>query len=450
MLTTPHPPIAQALATRSWRPIHYLGSKLRITEQIRELLRQIDPSSRPVCDLFAGSGTVAAALASSRDVIAADIQEYSRVLCSAVLNPAKIIPAEVQDIVAAVTNSRFYQDLIWSFHPLIAEEQRRIKLAQHGKLAGICALLENSPIELYDDGDRDLKVAIRESRRRLKATRNESGPQTVTARHFGGVYFSYQQAVQLCALLSHANTQSVDRKDVVFAAVMSTASEIVNTVGKQFAQPLQIRDAEGKAKPHLIAKIARDRQLNVFEIFSQWLEQYGSVPRTDRAHKALCSGFSTTLDQHCADVGVIYADPPYTRDHYSRYYHVLETMCLGDEPEISQGKTEGQLRPSRGVYRVGRHQSPFCIKSEAPKAFERMFTRIRELEVPLVLSYSPLPNSSKPRPRVMTIEDISVLAFRFFKSVEHVSVEQMSHNKLNTARFNSETSANAEIFLICT
>ena len=61
--------------------VHYLGSKLRLADLIAELLD--DLAAGPVCDLFAGSGTVSLALSRNRDVLAADIQEYSRVICTA-------------------------------------------------------------------------------------------------------------------------------------------------------------------------------------------------------------------------------------------------------------------------------------------------------------------------------------------------------------------------------
>jgi adenine-specific DNA-methyltransferase len=453
MLTIPSPiaPVSEqnGVARPDWRPIHYLGSKLRIAEPIRNLLREVDPRLRPVCDLFAGSGTVASALASSRDVVAADIQEYSRVICSAVLKPAHLTRDDIQKLITEATNSTFYRDLKWALDPLISQEQIRIASAVHGKLDGICALLENSPLALAIGGDQSLKIAIAETRRRLKSSQNDIGGNAVTVRQFGGVYFSYLQAVQLSTLLTCVKTLMPQWQDAALAAVMSTASEVVNTVGKQFAQPLQIRDGAGKAKPHLITKIARDRQLDVFAIFSLWLERYGSLPKSDRAHKAICSDYLATLDRHCQNVGVVYADPPYTRDHYSRYYHVLETMCLNDDPKISYGKIDGAIRPLRGIYRTDRHQSPFCIKTQAPAAFEKMFSKVRDLGVPLVLSYSPLPNSSKPRPRVMTIDDISAIARRFFKKVDRLAIKGIIHNKLNTVKLNSEVSANAEIFLVC-
>jgi adenine-specific DNA methylase len=39
---------------------------------------------------------------------------------------------------------------------------------------------------------------------------------------------------------------------------------------------------------------------------------------------------------------IVYADPPYTRYHYSRYYHVLETIALRDFPEVSKSNLKGK------------------------------------------------------------------------------------------------------------
>ena len=66
----------------------------------------------------------------------------------------------------------------------------------------------------------------------------------------------------------------------------------------------------------------------------------------------------------------VYADPPYTRDHYSRFL-----PCVGDNhtegfPELSTTNIRGDKHISNGIYRKERHQSPFCIKSKAPDAFK--------------------------------------------------------------------------------
>lgn len=74
---------------------------------------------------------------------------------------------------------------------------------------------------------------------------------------------------------------------------------------------------------------------------------------------------------------VIYADPPYTADHYSRYYHLLETLILYDYPDIS----------GKGQYRSGRYYSDFSIKTKAKGAFADLVAAAANLESTIVISY---------------------------------------------------------------
>jgi adenine-specific DNA-methyltransferase len=60
---------------------------------------------------------------------------------------------------------------------------------------------------------------------------------------------------------------------------------------------------------------------------------------------------------------IVYADPPYTKRQYSAYYHILETIAIGDEPDIT-GKTG--LRPWEDK------KSDFCYKRKAPSALENL------------------------------------------------------------------------------
>ena len=86
----PLPPGAEWLGNSDpsfiFRPIHYLGSKLRVLTSIERAIDRLDPSGGPVCDLFSGSATVSRYLSRRRQVSAVDIQEYARVLAEAVLN----------------------------------------------------------------------------------------------------------------------------------------------------------------------------------------------------------------------------------------------------------------------------------------------------------------------------------------------------------------------------
>src|SRR5690606_930023 len=155
------------------------------------------------------------------------------------------------------------------------------------------------------------------------------------------------------------------------AAIISTASDVVNTVGKHFAQPIRPRSSDGSPKRHIIAKAIRDREIDIPKLFSEWLDRYRTLKPSGHVHQAIRADYTEALSQ-LEHVGVVYADPPYTRDHYSRFYHVLETMCLWDDPGVSTTRIRAATAIySRGMYRANRHQSPFCIKSQAPAAFEK-------------------------------------------------------------------------------
>ena len=71
----------------TFRTIHYLGSKLRALKFIKKTIDKLDPSKKGVCDLFSGSGVVSHHLSQERSIISADIQNYSTVICGALLNP---------------------------------------------------------------------------------------------------------------------------------------------------------------------------------------------------------------------------------------------------------------------------------------------------------------------------------------------------------------------------
>lgn len=436
------------------RPIHYLGSKLRIVNQICELLDRLDPSYGPVCDLFAGSGTVSKALSLKRDVIAVDIQEYSRVLCSAILNPAECDLDSVEDFVRGISSSDHFKILSWALEPLVNFEEKCLSMASTGDLEPLCDLLENGSLISFERSachttNSLLFVAIKDVESRLRKVQLIDSPSSLVTRYFGGIYFAYSQACQLDVLLEAVANLPASQRDTFLAAILSTASEIVNTVGKQFAQPLRPRSPSGKPKADLFELVSRDRSSKVMDLYKSWLKRYVTVPKTGRAHMAIRQDYREALKNLKGEVKIVYADPPYTRDHYSRYYHVLETLCLRDNPRISIVRVNGQDCISRGIYRVDRHQSPFCIHSKAPTAFAALFAGVRSLEVPLVLSYSPYENDNGSRPRLMTIKQIEELARTYFRRVEMCRAGRIAHSKLTSSEKTVGISYNAEILFVC-
>ena len=137
------------------------------------------------------------------------------------------------------------------------------------------------------------------------------------------------------------------------------------------------------------------------------------------------------------------------RDSYSKYYHVLETIALDDVPALSRTNLNGGTLISRGVYRRDRHQSPFSIISQAPKAFDTMFRLISTRGAALVLSYSPQLGEGKSRPRVISLQDLEGLARRHFQTVNRIDVEGITHSKLTRADMHLQVPETAEVLLVC-
>ncbi|TQK53289.1 D12 class N6 adenine-specific DNA methyltransferase [Brevibacillus sp. AG162] len=436
----------------AFRPIHYLGSKLRILETISDIIDDIDPTFGRVYDIFSGSGTVSYYLGKRRPVTSVDIQEYSRVLTNAVLQP--FCEKELIEIKSKLSYFKV-TTLQECIEPLVKYEEWALDKANKNEVYEICELVEYGALLPFLNKERenvsdDLKAVIQKTVDNLNEMGLMDSVDSITTRYFGGTYFSFQQASELDNLLNMASTFEGRLKDIVIAATLSTASEIVNTVGKQFAQPLKAIDSKGNPKKSLVSKINKDRSIDVYQKFEEEINKYLSLEKGNFNHISLRCDYSDALDNLTNDTKVVYADPPYTRYHYSRYYHVLETMCLRDNPEITKVQFNGELRMSRGLYRTDRHQSPFSIKTMARKAFKTLFSKVSERNVSLILSYSPYDTEKESTPRVQTVSELLEMASQYFKRVELFSIEGFVHSKLNAVDKNFEIPTGAEILVICT
>ena len=273
---------------------------------------------------------------------------------------------------------------------------------------------------------------------------------SIITRYYGGLYFSFKQAIDIDAISSYAFAQNERVKNAMLAALMGATTDVVNTIGKQFAQPLKVRNKDGSLKKNLAKKILSDRELDVFEQFEKWMQYYIELPRNTHDFEIICDDYIEVLKRlQPGHVEVIYADPPYTRYHYSRYYHILETICLHDNPQISTTFPNGKGGLSRAIYRNDRHQSPFCIKSKAPRAFDDLFMYASKARASIVLSYSPFDANSGATPRLLSIEDIISIAQKYYKDVSVVSPGQFMHSRFNRQDNNYEINYEAERLVIC-
>src|SRR5690606_3747596 len=123
-------------------------------------------------------------------------------------------------------------------------------------------------------------------------------------------------------------------------------------------------------------------------------------------------------------------DPPYAPVHYSRFYHVLETLVKYDYPDLE----------FKGRYRGDRHQSPFSQKSNAVNAFKELFNGIIHAKSQMILSYS--------GSGVISIDLIISLAKQHFNNGYIVDVKEVDHKHSTMGRFEDRSRDVTEYLVI--
>lgn len=437
------------------KTVHYLGSKARMLPEIKQYIDELNQVNGRVCDLFCGSGVVSEYLLQQYDILAVDIQNYSNVYCKARLSGG-IQGLDIKKIESDIRNSQNRKKNLDYYKAILEYEEKCMKSLDAGQLEPMYEIIEKGSLYAYlgkydyieTPLSSELEKAFYDVEKKI-GIESES-IDSVMVRYYGGLYFSYKQAIDIDAIAAYAFLQEEPMKSKMLAALMGAITDVVNTVGKQFAQPLKVRNANGTLKKNLAKKIKTDRTLDVFEKFNIWMRYYMERPQNEHDFEAVCGDYIDVLKRLSpGDIEVVYADPPYTRYHYSRYYHILETLCLHDAPQISTTFPNGKGGLSRAIYRNDRHQSPFCIKSKAPKAFEELFKYAKIAQASIVLSYSPFDEKSGATPRLMSIDEIFEIAKKYYANVEIVSPGQFMHSRFNKQENNYEINYEAERLIIC-
>jgi adenine-specific DNA-methyltransferase len=121
------------------------------------------------------------------------------------------------------------------------------------------------------------------------------------------------------------------------------------------------------------------------------------------------------LDAEKLPPAIFYADPPYSKEQYSRFYHVLETLELYDYPEANG---VGRYRPDRLV-------TPLAQKSGVLSATRKLCEEIAARRGILLLSY--------PSSGLLTAGlgvDVSALLGEYFHNVEMPIKVPSTHSTL--------------------
>ena len=290
-----------------------MGSKHRLLgDGLGPLITREAADCGRFVDMFSGSGAVSwfAAEQTALPVLASDLQTYAVVLASAVVERTKAFDPDV-------VVQRWLRPAV--------REMKRSSIWRLG-------------VDIWPSAG---EVAAGISRaREFSANTSSVGP---ILNAYGGHYFSPAQAITLDFLLH--NVPEDDLQSVCIAAAISAASKCAASPGHT-AQPFQ---PTKRAARFLEEAWRRDPTVYAEKAVRALAHRFAT-----KRGNAL-SGDATELAKGLRATDLVFVDPPYSGVHYSRFYHVLETVArrvpvevngVGRYPDI-------RLRPQSRFSRVG-------------------------------------------------------------------------------------------------
>lgn len=296
-----------------------MGSKRWMLQNgLGELLDVVGRDAIRFVDLFAGSGAVAVHVAQnfSIPVLAFDLQYYSAILTGAVIQRKKAIPWK--DIW-----KRWYSDALG-----------------HTKK---CNLPHTKKV----------------TRQAVQVARNwcEEQADLPITRAYGGYYFSPQQALWIDTLLTYIPAKE-PVKTVALAALIKAASRCAAAPGHT-AQPFQPTRSSKSFIQEAWSKDIIELTKESFSILSNCYAKEKGCAEVSDANKAA----------HRLRAGdLVFIDPPYSSVHYSRFYHVLESIAHGTVNSVSGSGRYPELS--------FRPRSQYSLKSKSREALADLLSTI--------------------------------------------------------------------------
>lgn len=306
---------------------YYMGSKKTLSGFLVEAMSTVLTPHESILDLMCGSGAAAGAFSHFWPTYASDAQQFCRNL--AVVQGGGFSASRAQHLLHLISDHahRNIEQLQQHVGALLETEE----VIFHSDFA--ISTVEQyqqyyRTLPLYPDGGRcgswDPTREVVERQRNPKRT-----PYCLATAYFANVYVGLRQAVEIDSL-RYAIDQIADEIDRAWAlgALITTISAVALTYAGHFAQPI-LGNAEAITEKKL-PRIVERRAVSVMHEFAIRLLSLAEESETASYPVRIVPGpwknAIESTSRHISEGIMVYLDAPYTRDEYSRYYHVLETI----------------------------------------------------------------------------------------------------------------------------
>jgi adenine-specific DNA-methyltransferase len=226
-----------------------------------------------------------------------------------------------------------------------------------------------------------------ESRRKDPRVR----PSCLVTAYWANVYFGLRQAIEIdslsAAIQEVSGGPAEESRRVHYLSALLHAASVSTSGTSHFAQPRHL------TKTSELAAMARRRGRSVLETFAGMSTRIlAAVLETPHAkgNRAFRGDWAALLAPERklpSAPDLIYFDPPYTADNYSRFYHVLDVLARYDYPPLEK---DASGKPVRGRYPAieTRFQSGFTRAAGVEDEFRRVIAASAATGAKLVISYS--------------------------------------------------------------
>lgn len=361
----------------------YMGSKRELLPDIKEEVSKMISKGGTILDLFAGTASVGAYLRKDYNIVSNDIQEYSKVLANALIGASgkrlKIRFSDIKEEFHGYFNEnkeallKILRKTVQESNEFVAMSQSEwteIKRKQYIKFFETFPCPEND----FSTDNKELTKLKKEYFARNSDTKKF--PYMQTSFLFSETYFSLEQAIDIDSIRYAIDKVFTDEisSSIALSALMYAHSYCSSGTG-HFAM---FRDITSVKSAQDVFKYRPKKPLDYFEEKIEEIISY-SADYNGNNHEAWSLDFREALsDQNLKDVDLLYADPPYSFVHYSRFYHATESLV----------KYDYNIPEHKGRYRTDRHQSPFCQKQNVEDAFRYMIEACARNQVSILISYA--------------------------------------------------------------
>lgn len=328
-----------------------------LTNGLGMMLDALAPNSNRFIDLFSGSAAVGTFVAERHDVevITNDLQRYSKVLASSIV-----------ERIATLNSQKIWEE--WA-DALPTESEKECLPSPIPSSQRIVA------------------------KHRLISAKCEGNPIT---QAYGGHYFSVHQALEIDAL-RRAISDDPQIASIQLAALIIASSQCVAAPGHT-AQPFQPSETGIPYIAEAWRRSLLERVQSVLvDLSSRHAIRLGSAVQQD----------ANSIASECKDGDLVFIDPPYSGVHYSRFYHVLETIAEGHCGSVSgKGRYPDQTK---------RPKSDYSMKSRSLAALDDLFAKLARCGASAIVTFPDRECSNG-----ISGDDVRRVAKRSFSVDEHM------------------------------